>query len=857
MATTLPDDDQAERSHAPEHLAEREQGQTNPANIQGHYNSEFNRLGRGGQNQGDKESRVAQVADKAEKIKNAADKASAALGAEGKAASKVADTVTKALQFGGSHKKSVVSSIISIIITAGLLIGGFSFVHSELISVEKAVNKIADRIRRDEIQHKEESLVNKLSREFRSKAQAKAEAAAHPDEPLTQQVDGFDMTKLARAMEVDGNTIHFDAQGNVTKITDPGGKDITNKVTVDDMPDGMKQLVNAEARVNYVPTIADHADASFRGLGDPANPKKQSFNEDQLKKAVVEQIKNGISGSSTIDTTSAINEQDPGGNPNSPQQQNFQAAKQQTGALGEALDAANKAFAQTNSAIAAENAGRTAFMSGALGRSLTVLGAITTACSLEQVTQQAADARVPQIMTLLMRHASFFLAMSSQVQNGQQSAGTLSSYMKLLNGNSAAPPNTDGTPSEASMPFTRSAAWQAVTNPVGVAVVRAQGGKLLYDLSDASLPLANGATKIIDKIQQAMNLTGSAFSCKALTSPTGVFIQLGAGVGQIIADIGTLGAAQAATIAANVAFQFFLSKEVVPEIIRYFTVTQLLGTENSVQQLNADALGLHLNSGEAGRALGNVPLTKTQVAMLTNQAINTEIAQNARLPLKERLFDTSNPDSLAATIMLHMPTGVTSALSNLPRALTGLPSAIFHSVASIFTPRSVFAATTAATGDPYSWGTSTYGNVSADRYDITGNEHYLYSNITVNGQTFKRIDALGNPYNYTDSGSGDTNTDDLMHCFVDSYAMMADNSSGNPNQHFCGTLGTFTGKDPVVPNDDTAAHIYCAFAGNDTNACANSIRGQMSDEVGHYQQYLLDKGGINGLKAWVDTYATK
>jgi hypothetical protein len=273
-----------------------------------------------------------------------------------------------------------------------------------------------------------------------------------------------------------------------------------------------------------------------------------------------------------------------------------------------------------------------------------------------------------------------------------------------------------------------------------------------------------------------------------------------------------------------------------------------------VQWLNNSALGLHLNSGEAGRAMGNVPLTDHQVGVLTNQAINTEVAENAHASLHDRLFAVDNPNSLAANIILRMPTSVSAALTSLPQALTSMPAAIFHSIGSILTPRRASAAITSTAGAPYSWGTSTYGNVNHDKYDMVDNEQYLRGAITVNGKTFKRIDALGDPYTYTDSPSGDPNTNDLMHCFVDSYAMMADNSDGNPNQHFCGTLGTFNGKTPVIPDSGTIGHIYCAYAGDDSDACANSVKLQAGDDFGRYSQYLLDKTGMSTLKDWVSVY---
>ncbi|HLZ14503.1 MAG TPA: hypothetical protein VKQ34_00750 [Candidatus Saccharimonadales bacterium] len=868
MATaTLPEDDQD--------LEKLEQGgQTNPANIQSHYDREFNDIAN---NYGDTTAhplgaseaagskanvpaavggnKAGGVSDRIGKAGEKLDKVNKALGTIAPEAA-VANKLTKVLSFGSQHKKGIAGTIISVALTVTTLVTLTGLIQSEVVTIEKAVSKIAERIQRAEDDHREKSLVRSIARQLKNQVKAKADARAKPDEPLTQEIDSFDANKLNNAMKIDGNTVNIDSAGNVTNVTDPSGNNITDSLENADMTNADKVLANANARVNYVPTIAVDADASFRGLGDPTDPNKDSFSDDEIKKAIVDEIKNGASRIEVLDAAASLNEQNPGGQPNSPDQQAFQDTKNQTGSLNDALKAAEDEFTKTNSGALAEEAGTNAFMEGAAGRSLTVLGVVTTGCSLEQVTQEAANARVPQILLLLMRHAALFKAVVSQILNSKVTAGTVSSFTKLFNGNRGAPPNADGTPSEANLPFTRSVGWQVVTNPAGVAQARANGTPLLYDISSASLPLANGATKLIDKIQQGMNLTGGKIACKALTSKAGVIIQALGGLVQLAADASSLGAAEVATIAANVAFQEYLAHEVVPEIIRYFAVTGLFGTEDSVQLLNNDALGLFLNSGEVGRSMGDVPLTKAQVATLTNQAINDEIAANQRMSLHDRLFAMDNPNSLVANIILRLPTSISAALADLPHALTSLPASIVHSFASILTPHSVFAATTAEeAATPYSWGTTAYGNMNVSKYDPLANEDYLHSTVTANGQTFKRIDALGDPFKFVKSPNGDPNTNDLLHCFVDSAIMLVDNSSGNPNQHFCGTVGSFDGsKAPTIPDDNTAAHAYCAYSGSDNDACASSIAGQMHDEVGHLMQYLRDKGDMNAVKEWANVY---
>ena len=149
----------------------------------------------------------------------------------------------------------------------------------------------------------------------------------------------------------------------------------------------------------------------------------------------------------------------------------------------------------------------------------------------------------------------------------------------------------------------------------------------------------------------------------------------------------------------------------------------------------------------------------------------------------------------------------------------------------------------------------------------------MFSKVSYNGQSVRRIDALGNP----DSSNGtpiapnsDTNPNDLLHCFNLGFDTLITNSTYQNN---CGSsvkgqyvgfgqvssdtyqsqsgstinLKTTAQNDAIVqqslPNDSTIANIYCGAMGfsNDTTCISYLLSsGQVNNDLGHFEQYILD-----------------
>ena len=88
--------------------------------------------------------------------------------------------------------------------------------------------------------------------------------------------------------------------------------------------------------------------------------------------------------------------------------------------------------------------------------------------------------------------------------------------------------------------------------------------------------------------------------------------------------------------------------------------------------------------------------------------------------------------------------------------MTHFPQAILHGLASVTLAHSALAAQPAANpGTTYNITQYAFTDSETNKYDPVLNEQYLFSTISFDGQSARRIDMLGNPNTYTDSPSGD------------------------------------------------------------------------------------------------------
>ena len=160
-----------------------------------------------------------------------------------------------------------------------------------------------------------------------------------------------------------------------------------------------------------------------------------------------------------------------------------------------------------------------------------------------------------------------------------------------------------------------------------------------------------------------------------------------------------------------------------------------------------------------------------------------------------------------------------------------------------------------------------------DKYDPIQNEQYLFTNVSFNNISVQRIAALGNPNTDIVNTSGDeidgSNliANDLLHCYLDNYADLQENTlSGNGGviDSNCGSIGDYdyTANQPADLADEASAldstilDIYCTAmnappgskyyngwtdsSGIYHSGCNAVVTPQISDDIGHFRQYILD-----------------
>lgn len=772
----------------------------------------------------------------------------------GKALS-IAETAEGAPRGG---KKLLGGGVVGVVMALLATFGFVGIAEKEIVHIADVIKAYENKI----VQHSERKeaawLLTKIMQRAKNKAAAKAEAAANTDDPVIEEVDNFateELPKFAPELDAQGYKITYDNAGNVTSFTDPAGIDLSKASSI---PAADFGVIDAEAlpQEGLSETMGERDVLAFdyNANLDPF-PSDTDENKDKFKQDVANDVINGASAEQISGEAAGVSEEPPpdGTTPTAQQNADAQAVADQTGELSDALKAANSTMVKTGDAAAAVQAGVDAvdkdIKAGA--KTGSVLFAANAACQLEQLAQKGADIRKVVIAERDIRQGALLLAVADQIRSGHITSGTVKLMTQLYKGNKNAK-NPDDKKS-----YFQSATWTKATSKGPVV-----DGKYANDTDPSAIPLPNSSTNFIDTVQHYMNETGGALTCKALTSTWGTVVQYGMGIGQFLASLASFGLADAAVLAANGGFILLFDKVIVPQTISYFTGFSVSGTENALGQANVGGLGMNLGANAYMRSIGGVPLSTDQVKSL-NQAANAEnIAITKAQPWTYRTFALSNPFSLASTIMDSVPLSMTDAVSNTSSFITDIPSTMVHAFASLLNPRAVFAdsqAVNAPDGD----GTTQYSLPDVQQYDPVDNavymrgsgkdskgangSKYLVSVPTGSGtKQISRVAALGDPATYQDNPAGDSNYGDLMHCFVDSYSILASNSAGNPADQNCDDIGQIDITNPKLPGDQEIAQIYCNYAGNTDSSCPGSILSQLDGtqngygELYRYCQYLAD-----------------
>jgi len=760
-----------------------------------------------------------------------------------------------------NRRKSAAGGVAGIIITIVVVLGGGGLLSMELIHIEKAllgdVAKIEQRAEKKIAQKLAQQIVKRLVKKATGTAEEKAAIAA--DEAaggeMTKAMDEFKITdpQVVESLGNAGITVEVNSAGEFTGLRDAAsGADITNEIGTSEELFGKIEEALPEWNVGQIeefrPLMVDHAEASFEALPEGTEPK-------DVKSVIENEVKNGATEadlSSVAEERATESETGAPDDPNKPtaaESAASQTAQSEGGALGDLLDTTSGEIAKGASpdAAIADAAGKFD-----LGSPLLASSIATTLCNFSNGVKDASNNRVPKITKLLIRHETLLVAMADEIKSGKIKSADVKKVMEVFNGDPTAKRTSSNPHPEAALPFTSSAAWQRIVkNPVNG---NKKSSAYTPDISKSSLPTKSSGTKIVDELTTIEKDTGLTFGCKALTSKFGFIVQGGLGIFQLVADAGSFGTTQIAITGGILAAQESLQRFVLPEVIKYFLPIGVSGAEDSVQWMNNAHVGGILAYGDYGRRMGAQPMSKAQTRKLVAAANADELKHIAAMPWTERTFGSDNPDSLTSKLAVSIPITTQNIATNAADLFTSLPGTIMHTFSSIlFYARAGADPTDSATDPEQQYGVTQYAltdEVISTYPDGVANEKYLMGNVTYkdkDGVVHKatRLSMTGDPNKFEGQSNDDSDTSDILHCFVNGFADDGNTADSPANRNdpdaICGSLGSFdmSSLEPTPITDGTVANVYCQhLAGAATPECLQQVTPQLHDDIGHFQAYI-------------------
>lgn len=687
---------------------------------------------------------------------------------------------------------------------------------------------------------------------------------------LTQAEDSFDFTDptVVQRLSDQGINVVKTADNKFAGFTDSSGNpitvsDIENNEAIWDSFETALPNIDIGTITSMEPLLVEHAEADFNGVADSDSGNVQEEVDDTILNGAPE---------SEISAAEAENQAEaPSSTVTAAEAEQSAAEVANNNAI---LDAADKVIenggTESEALSAAENVN--------LGSPLLVSSIASDLCGIKKVADTSSANRKPEIMKLAIRHMALLFAVADQIKTGHITSKAVSQVMSIFMGAKGAPltvPDPDSvsvknptTPAKmetnaAALPWNRSAAWLRDTGDASEVDTNPEAANYTPDIDSSSLPTADAGNAIVSKVDTATTLVGGTFVCDLENSPIGTVANFfGNGI-QMISNGFDFGASEAATVAGVAAIQLFIQKELIPDIVRYFTPANMFGGEDSTQWMGIADMGANLGVNDYFRSEGAMPVSNSSARSQFALASQAEQKDENSKSFAYRTFALSNPNSLVAKLAVDLPSSRLGIFSDISNYFTSFGHELTSSFASILRVGSLSADPTTLnpSQDPtpgIAYGITQYGLPNPTKYDPIANEIYLNGAITYDGVTATRITMLGNPLNYPNA-IDDTSSSDVYHCFTQSFDNTANETSLDPNG-ICAGLGNYdynnlTPSSQTSNNDITDANVaqaYCDYFSNqpgiygfDMSSCLQYMPRQLNNDIGHFTQYIMDVHIIN------------
>ncbi|MGH7234157.1 MAG: hypothetical protein ACREF7_01795 [Candidatus Saccharimonadales bacterium] len=740
----------------------------------------------------------------------------------------------KAVRFVGKHKKgaAIGGGGATGFIIGILLFFGFIAAH-ELQTIEQDMLRYEDK----SFSYVEKKAANKILKSMACRSggsvsgctqveeeEAGDEAVKNTD-PMTEEIDKFNFTDPNVESGLSNQDIGVNVEsGKFSGLTDLStgeaisASDFDNTAMIDRFQTAIPEWdVGQEA--TYRTLLHDHAGATFDVIPSPEIEDTDSYIEDSV--TGVENSTQELADTAAEDESSSSSQK----TTTAQAQTELQAEEGNSSILETADQGILKG--ETESQVLADAEGS---ISAAPILATTVASDL---CSVDKAATVASKARIPTIISSLVRHSTTLISLADEMKvGGSMSGHQISQATSLLNGDPKADPNsTDPTVAQSALPFDRSAAWQRIegntptsSNP---------------DIASSALPTANSGTKVVNDINGILSKTGGTITCDIVSNS---FISGIISAVQVVAGGISFGITQIGIGAAGIAVQQVLQHQVIPEIVKYFTPIGIDGLENSVQWMNNADAGSNLSINMYAQRMGGQPLSNSAATSLYNQGSHLQEVADQQQSFFSRTFSFSNPDSLFSKLLVHLPLSRLGIVNSIFSEIVNSPLALVHALGDLVGGQKVYAAgQTTNPGEPY--GITQYGFNDSDinKYDPINNEYYLlHTNITFNGQTNTLINLLGNPNDFPNA-TDDLSTTDVFHCFSQGYDTTSNETAPDP---ICGTEGNFdTTLSPVPIGNAQIVQSFCDQLGPSDPKCEAKMTTILSgypDLITRFRQYILD-----------------
>ena len=524
-------------------------------------------------------------------------------------------------------------------------------------------------------------------------------------------------------------------------------------------------------------------------------------------------------------------------------------------------------------------------------------------CQIYLTVKTLSKDRIPTIITLLIRHSAFLTASIGQMKEGKLPASDVNALMNKLQGTSAdVKLSSDGKtiagPDVPSTSFSNSEAWQtAIGNNNGANTSGTYGplgpkqanqstiNGLLPDPS--SIPNKNFVQAIVDDVFSLFSVVPGLQSladtvCQVLTNrfvTTALLVEAAMELAlKAVAVVSGVGDAyDLFDVIAKAALTAIVIDKGVKYIVKALTPLAIYGLENGAQWLNNADMGANLSYGNYARKLGanpvSYPTANNQIAEANLEKANSD----KYLPIADKLFALSNTNSLLSRVMNVIPFGKNAIFDSMISYFTNFPKVLSSSFGMVFSPSIFATASAAAPGQQYGITQYSFQDGEVTKYDIYDNELYLYGTVTLNGVSKSRLEMLGNPYDYinipADKADPDQNSNDLEHCYVDSYKTIQEdlfNGVGSGLDQNCTvpvgsdnyTIGDFDSSnisdassstltsDLNISLDTQICYIYTNALKGTQNLpnCDTNVKSQIDNDIVHFRQYMLDVNTMANFK---------